>query len=69
MELKIVWKQGGDEKASRTMPPLRSDAGPLSGLQRNALAFLVRFVTYTTKQTRDVSALHVGGQRGASIVS
>ena len=37
--------------------PLHNDAGPLSGLQRNALASLVCFVTYTTKLTRDASAL------------
>ena len=49
MELKKVQKQGGDEKASRTLTPLQNDAGPLSGLQRNALASLVHFVTYTTK--------------------
>ena len=34
--------------------PLQNDADPLSGLQRNALASLVRFVT---KRTRDASAL------------
>ena len=44
MELKKVEKQGEDEKASRTLPPLRNDAGPLSDLQCNALASLVRFV-------------------------
>ena len=44
MELKKVYKQGGDEKASRNPTPLRNDAVPLSGLQRNALASLVRFV-------------------------
>ena len=37
--------------------PLRNNAGPLSSLQRNALASLVRFVTHTTKRTRDASAL------------
>ena len=44
MELKKVQKQGGDEKASRTLTPVRNDAGTLSGLQRNALASLVHFV-------------------------
>ena len=36
--------------------PLHNDAGPLSGLQRNALASLASFITYTTKLTKDVSA-------------
>ena len=44
MELKKVQKQDWGEKASRTPTPLRNDAVPLSGLQRNALASLVRFV-------------------------
>ena len=44
MELEKVYKQGGDEEASRTLPPLQNDAVPLSRLQRNALVSLVRFV-------------------------
>ena len=43
---------------------LRNDAGPLSGLQRNALASLVHFVTNTTKPTRDASALRWRPERG-----
>ena len=43
---------------------LRNDAGPLSGLQRNALASLVHFVTHTTKRTRDVRALRWRPERG-----
>ena len=39
-----VYKQSGDEKASRTLPPLRNNIGPLSGLLRNAHASLVKFV-------------------------
>ena len=64
MELKKVQKQGGDVKTSRTLPPLRNDAVPLSGLQRNAVASLVPFVTYTTKRTRDASALRWRPERG-----
>ena len=48
MELKKGHKQGRHEKASRTLPQLRNDAGPLSGLQCNALASLVHFVVYVT---------------------
>ena len=44
--------------------PLRNDAGPLSGLQRNALASLVHFVTHTTKRTRDAGALRWRPERG-----
>ena len=62
MDLKKVHKQGWDEKASRTLPPLRNDAVPFSGLQHNALASLVHFVTYSTKQT----ALET--RKGAGIV-
>ena len=40
MELKKVQKQGTH---------LQNDPGPLSGLQCNALAFPVHFVTHTTK--------------------
>ena len=43
---------------------LRNDAGPLSGLQRNALASLVHFVTHTTKRTRDASAWRWRPERG-----
>ena len=43
MELKNVHKQDGVRKHQEPYP-LRNDAGPLSGLQRNALASLVRFV-------------------------
>ena len=65
IEQEKVQKQGGDEKASRTIyTPLRNDAGPLSGLQRNALASLVHFVTYTTKRTKDASALRWRPERG-----
>ena len=44
--------------------PLQNDGGPLSGLQRNALASLVDFVNYTTKRTRDASALHWRPEKG-----
>ena len=60
MELKKVHKQ--DRVKNPT--PLRNDAGPLSGLQRNALASLVHFVTHTTKRTRDASALRWRPERG-----
>ena len=47
--------------------PLQNHAGPLFGLQCNALASLVCFVTYTTKWTKDTNALrwrpYRGGQR------
>ena len=56
MELQKVQKQGRDEKLKNTTL-LRNNVSLLSGLQRNALASLVCFVTYTTKQTRDASAL------------
>ena len=46
--------------------PLRNDAVPLSGLQRNSLVSLVHFVTYTTKQTRDASALRWRPERGTA---
>ena len=45
-----------DEKLRNTTL-LRNNVSLLSGLQRNALASLVCFVTYTTKRTRDASAL------------
>ena len=48
--------------------PLRNDANPLSGLQRNALASLVRFVVQVTKRTRDASALCWRPERGAGII-
>ena len=47
--------------------PLRNDAGPLSGLQRNALASLVHFVTHTTKRTRDAGALRWRPERGPAL--
>ena len=61
------------EKSTETRPgweslknptPLRNDAGPLSGLQRNALASLVHFVVWVTKWTRDASALRWRPERG-----
>ena len=58
MDLYKVQKQGRDEKIKNTTTILRKDGGLLFGLQRNALASLVHFVTYTTKCTRDASALH-----------
>ena len=58
----------GDEKPKKTHPNYRTMPGPLSGLQRNALASLVRFVTYITKQTRDASALRWRTERGPGIV-
>ena len=57
MELKKVQKQGKDEKL-KNLSPLLNNTGPFSGLQCNALACLVHFVTYTMKQTWDASALH-----------
>ena len=47
MELKKVHKQDRVRKPQEPTP-LRNDAGPLSGLQRNAFASLVRFVTKRT---------------------
>ena len=78
---KSFWKnfissRDGTEKSTETRPgweslknptPLRNDAGPLSGLQRNALASLVHFVTHTTKRTRDASALRWRPERWPSL--
>ena len=49
--------KAGMRKPQKPLLPLWNDASPLSGLQCKALASLVHFVTYTTKQTRDASAL------------
>ena len=54
MELKKYTNKTGLESI-KNPTPLRNDAGPLSGLQRNTLASLVHFVTHTTKRTRDAS--------------
>ena len=62
MELKKVQKQDRVRKPQNPTP-LRNDAGPLSGLQRNALASLVHCVTHTTKWTRDASALRSRPER------
>ena len=61
MELKKVLYMYRDKAEMRNFKnptPLQNNAGPISGLQCNALPSLVRFVTYTTKLTRDASALH-----------
>ena len=58
-----VQKRGRDEN-SQNPTPLQNNASLLSGLQCNALAFLVCFVTCTTKQTTavaDVENLKGGG--------
>ena len=44
--------------------PLRNDAGPLSGLQRNALASLVHFVAHTQQSELGMQVHCVGGQKG-----
>ena len=64
MELKKVHKQDRVRKPQEPYHTIRNDAGPLSGLQRNALASLVHFVTHTTKRTRDASALRWRPERG-----
>ena len=64
MELKKVIETRRGLESIKNPTPLRNDAGPLSGLQCNALASLVHFVTYTTKRTRDASALRWRPQRG-----
>ena len=72
-QINFISSRDGAEKSTETRrgwkslknrTPLRNDAGPLSGLQRNALASLVHFVTYSTKRTRDASALHWRPNRG-----
>ena len=63
MELKKVHKQ--DWVRNHQEPyPTRVRCRPLSGLQRNALASLVHFVTHTTKRTRDASALRWEAREG-----
>ena len=67
MELEKVQKEGGDEKALRTIPQsLRNDAGPFSGLQLNALVSLVHLLLLHNKAiwTRDASALRWRPERG-----
>ena len=49
-------EQGRDEKLNNTTL-LLNNVSLLSGLQRNTLAFLVRFVVWVTKWTRNVSLL------------
>ena len=63
MELKKYTNKTGLESLKNSTP-LRNDAGPLSGLQRNALESLVRFVVQVTKWTRDASALRWRPERG-----
>ena len=63
MELKKVHKQDRVRKPQEPYP-LRNDAGPLSGLQRNALASLVHFVTHTQQSELGMQVHCVGGQRG-----
>ena len=68
MELKKYTNKAGMQKAPRTIPHVLGNvAGPLSGLQCNVLASLVHFVTYTTKRTRDASALHWRPERGPAL--
>ena len=58
MVLQKVRNLGKDVKNSTKLPHYEMLAAySLSSLQCNALAFLVHFVTYTTKWTRDASAL------------
>ena len=52
MELKKVHKQDRVRKPQEPYP-LRNDAGPLSGLQRNALASLVHFVRMRDRWERE----------------
>ena len=63
MELKKYTNKTGLESL-KNPTTLRNDAGPLSGLQCNALASLVHFVAHTTKRTRDASALRWRPERG-----
>ena len=63
MELKKVHKQDRVSKPQEPYPTTER-CRPLSGLQRNALASLVHFVTHTTKRTRDASALRWRPERG-----
>ena len=55
MDLKKYQTRKGWESLKN--PVLRNDPSPLSGHQGNALASLLLFLTYTTKRTRDASAL------------
>ena len=65
MELKKYTNKAGMRKPQEPYP-LRKNATPLSGLQRNALASLVHFVTYTTMRTRDANALRWRPERGTA---
>ena len=63
------WKKYTNKAGMRkpqNLTPLQNDAVPLSGLKHNALAFLVQFVTYTTKRTRDASALRWRPEKGTA---
>ena len=69
MELKKVYKQGEDEKASRTLPQLWNNAIPLSGLQRNALASLVHFCYLHNKANQGRKCPVLEAREGDGIVS
>ena len=56
-ETRCGWENLKNSTPPRNPTPLRNNDGPFSGLERNAFASLVHFVTYTTKRTRDASAL------------
>ena len=64
MELKKRIKTRRGWESLKNPTPTTERCRPLSGLQRNALASLVHFVTYTTKRTRDASALRWRPERG-----
>ena len=68
MELEKVQKQGGDKKASRALPQYGMMPSP--SLASNAMhlhPYFTLLLSYTTKQTRDASALRWRPEKGTAL--